>query len=118
MQKRLKVLVIILFLTLVFSNIFFGYQYLSSIRVLDETIQKQQTNSSVLNFTQLFMAKVLRGGGVVSFEDRLLLENAVRALNDKAIFTCWEKFTKAKDQAEVQNDFYDLFELLLKKISV
>jgi hypothetical protein len=118
MQKRLKILIIILTVTLLGSNLFFTYKYFSVAKTLEVTVEKQKVNASVLYFTQLFMAKVLRGGEVVSFDDRLQLENAVRALNDKEIFGSWESFTKAKDQAEVQADFYDLFELLLGKISL
>jgi len=116
MQKRLKVLIIILGICLIGSNLFFTYRYFSVTKELELTTEKQKINISVLYFTQLFMAKVLRGGEVVSFDDRLQLENAVRDLSDKEIFGSWEKFTKAKDQAEVQTDFYDLFDLLLKKI--
>jgi len=116
MTKKQKIAAATIFVLLFGSNLFFVYKYYSDHRNQRLTEQKQQINSQILSFTQLFMAKVLRGGEVVSFDDRLQLENAVRALNDKVIFAAWEKFTKAKDQAEVQNDFYDLFEVLLEKI--
>jgi hypothetical protein len=81
-------------------------------------IQKQQINSKILSFTQLFMDKVLQGSTTVSFDDRLQLENSVRALNDNEIFSSWQKFTNAKSQTEIQQDFYKLFDLLLKSIEI
>jgi hypothetical protein len=115
MQNQTKILIIIISLLAV-SNIFFLYQYRVSQRALNQIITQQQINAEILSFTELFMTKVLQGAKEVSFEDRLQLENAVRALNDQAIITAWQTFTKAKDSAEIQQDFYALFALLLKKI--
>ena len=118
MQKRLKVLMTLLFVSLVISNIFFAYMFVADTRALGTTIEKQQINSNVLSFTQLFMEKILRGSKVVSFDDRLQLENSVRALKDQNIFDAWQNFTNAKSQTDVQQEFYTLFDLLLKKISI
>lgn len=115
-MNRLKVLIIILFTSLVISNVFFAVKYFVVIKEMDAVEQKQQINSDVLSFTKLFVDKVLRGNKEVSFEDRLQLENSIRALKDKEAFACWEKFTKATDQTEVQSNFYELFSLLLGKI--
>lgn len=111
--------IIIIITLLILGNIFFAVMYVSrqvKLRNLEQTVASQQINEKVLEFSQLFFDKVLQGSKEVSFDDRLLLENAVRVLNDKEIFSAWEKFTKAKDQAEVQKDFYNLFQLLLKKL--
>lgn len=119
MQKT-KIL-IILVIILVISNIFFAWMYLSSkvtTRNLETKVETQTINSGVLSFSKLFMDKVLSGSKEVSFEDRLLLENSVRDLNDKEIFDSWQTFTKAKDQTETQQNFYSLFQLLLKKITL
>ncbi len=115
-MNRLKVLIVILFIVLVIGNVFFAVKYFINEREIQAMEQKQQINSSVLYFTQLFVDKVLRGNKEISFEDRLQLENSIRALKDKEAFDSWEKFTKAKDQDEIQSDFYDLFSLLLGRI--
>lgn len=117
MQNKIKILIIILFSALIISNIFFAYKYFRNQQVIEATIQKQQVNSNVLSFTKLFLEKVLRGSSTVSFDDRLLLENAVRDLNDKQIFDSWQTFTKAKEATEVQQAFYTLFAQLLQKIT-
>ena len=115
--KVLGIIVIVLFI----SNIFFVWMFISlkiSVRNLENKTSSQKVNANILNFTQLFMDKVLGGSKEVSFNDRLQLENSVRNLNDKEIFDSWQVFTKAKDSAEVQKDFYGLFQLLLKKITL
>jgi len=116
-QNHNKILILAIII-LALGNIFFAYKYIAKTRTLDEATQKQRINDKVLSFTQLFMDKALRGGTAVSFDDRLQLENSVRALNDKEIYTSWEKFTSAKSQTEVQQNFYALFELLLGKIAI
>ena len=105
-----------MFVSLTVSNIFFAVKYFILIKEIDTIEQKQQINSDVLSFTKLFVDKVLRGDKEISFEDRLQLENSIRALKDKQAFDFWDKFTKAKDQTEIQSNFYELFSLLLGKI--
>ncbi|KKP87763.1 MAG: hypothetical protein UR91_C0037G0002 [Candidatus Nomurabacteria bacterium GW2011_GWC2_35_8] len=115
-NKITKITIIVL----AFTTIFFAYLYFSScvkFRNAEKIIASQQVNEKVLSFSQLFFDKVLQGTKEVSFDDRLRLENAVRALNDKEIFDSWTKFTGAKDQTQIQKNFYSLFQLLLKKIT-
>ncbi len=116
MNERTKKILEILLVLLVISNIFLAYKFVQVRKTLVQTIENQKVNNSVLSFTQLFMNKVLLGTSEVSFEDRLLLENSVRDLNDKDIYSSWKAFTNAKP-GDVQTDFYNLFQLLLKKIS-
>jgi len=104
---------------LVIGNVLFAsiaLWALSRERVAEQKLSGQAVNAKVLDFARLFIDKVLRGDKEVSFDDRLLLENLVRDINDKEIFTAWQTFTKAKTQDEVQSDFYSLFDLLFKKI--
>lgn len=111
--------IITLIAILAIGNIFFASMYVSSQmarKKAEQAVVNSQINDKVLVFSQLFFDKVLQGTKTVSFDDRLQLENAVRALNDKTIFDAWTNFTNAKDQADVQKAFYGLFQLLLKKI--
>ena len=120
MQNKNSKVLIILVLLLVASTLFFAWKYTKSqvaIRSLETQVQSQTENTKILLFAQLFMDKVLAGSKEVSFEDRLALENSVRNLNDKEIFDSWQKFTAAKNADEAQQDFYALFQLLLKKMS-
>jgi len=95
------------------------YLYISSLINLQRTdviVAEQKVNEQVLNFSKLFFDKVLQGSKEVSFDDRLLLENGVRSLNDREIFDSWTKFTNSRNQGEIQGNFYNLFQLLLEKI--
>ncbi len=110
----------VLLAILVVGLAFFTWQYISlkgQLQAAEKTIGKQQINKKVLSFSELFITNVLQSGQAVSFDQRLQLENAVRDINDPKIYTAWQKFTNANDQAEIQQDFYNLFSLLLQKIS-
>ncbi len=80
-------------------------------------VKVQQINGKALIFTKLFVQKVLQGQEEINFDDRLQLENAVRDLNDQAIFSQWQRFTKARTNEEAQLEAGSLFTLLLDKIS-
>lgn len=111
----------ILFAVLAIGLVFFAMQAVSlkgQLQAARETIESQRINQKVLLFSKLFVADVLQGGNTVSFDQRLRLENAVRDIKDEAIYAAWQKFTNAKDQAEIQQNFSALFQLLLKKISI
>jgi hypothetical protein len=71
----------------------------------------------VINFSTLFIEKVLKAKTEVAFEDRLKLENAVRDLDDPAILGLWEKFTESGDQDQAQEAVKNLLDSLVKKIS-
>lgn len=120
MPVQRKKLYTILAAVLVIGLVFFAWQYISLKRQLqtaEKSVSGQQVNKKVLAFSELFITNVLQGGQAVSFDQRLQLENAVRDINDPQIYSAWQKFTNAKDQAEIQQNFYSLFSLLLKKIS-
>ena len=87
-----------------------------SLMASENTVKTFQYDQKVLNFTKLFIAKVLKADGEVSFDDRLNLENAVRSINDKTIFDQWQKFTNAKTAQEAQIEVKNLLELLVSKI--
>lgn len=119
MSKSKKILVMVVGGLLMLALVFFAWQYVllkQQLQTAQKTISQQQINTKVLLFSKLFTANVLQGGQAVSFDQRLQLENAVRDINDPQIYAAWQKFTNAKDQAEIQKDFYALFTLLLEKI--
>lgn len=82
----------------------------------ENTVKTFQYDQKVLNFTKLFITKVLKADGQVSFDDRLALENSVRNINDKIIFDQWQKFINAKTSLEAQIEVKNLLELLVNKI--
>lgn len=115
-----KKVVVILIIVLGLGLGFFGWQYFllqAQLQTAKSALESQQVNKKVLVFSQLFVTNVLQGSKEVSFDDRLQLENAMRDIKDPELFAAWQKFTSAKDQAEIQQQFSSLFQLLLKKIS-
>lgn len=111
-----KKFLIILFIVLIISNVFFAYKYLYECKKIKEINLRQETNKDILAFTLLFMNKVLQNSQEISFDDRLQLETSVRSLNDADIYDSWKNFTKATNSSDVQKNFYNLFTVLLKKI--
>lgn len=96
-----------------------GMKYLSAQKELRQTqaaMETRKTNEKVLEFTKLFVAKVLKAETEVSFETRLQLENAVRNLKDEGILAQWQKFIESKTEAQAQEEVKNLLEMLVNKI--
>ena len=103
------------------GNVFFGLRYYFAVQELEitrEQVKAQNLNEKILNFTIMFVDKVLKAKGEVSFEDRLKLENTVREINNQEILDQWTKFTNSKTQEEAQIEIKNLIETLVKKINI
>ncbi len=112
---------IILVLILLTGNVFWGVKYFSLQKELQETqtgLETQKLNEKVLEFTKLFIEKVLKAETEVDFETRLQLENAVRNLDDEEILVQWQKFVDSRAEAEAQNEVKNLLEMLINKIMI
>lgn len=110
---------LILVLILVAGNIFFIIRHNNLKNELHQTqtaIETQELNEKVLEFTKLFIDKVLKAETEVDFETRLKLENAVRNLGDEEILNQWQKFVESRTEAEAQNEVKNLLEMLVNKI--
>lgn len=107
-------------LLLISLNIYFGVSYFlesKSRKELENGLETQQLNTKIVVFSRLFVEKVLKAKNEVPFEERLQLENSVRALNDKSILDQWEKFTQSKTELEAQENVKELLSLLVNKLS-
>ena len=116
-SKRL--LLIIVISVLIFLNIFQFIKYLEAkreLKVASQAIVSQQINEKVLNFSKLFIDKVLKTKTEVDFETRLVLETAVRDLKDDEILAQWNKFVNSKNEIEAQDEVKNLLEMLVGKI--
>ena len=117
---RKTIILIIIILILAVGNAYFGVNYFlinKEVQETRESLKKMQLNTKVINFSRLFVEKVLKAKEDISFEERLGLENAVRDLNDKEILNQWEKFTESKTEPEAQENVKDLLDILTKKFS-
>ena len=114
-NKILLALVAILFLGI----LFLVPRYMLVQRELvnqNATVEKVNFNNRVLDFTSLFIEKVLKAKGEVSFEERLRLETMVRDLKDNEILSQWNKFVNSKTEAQAQEEVKNLLALLIRKI--
>jgi hypothetical protein len=73
-------------------------------------------NSQVLDFTAMFVDKVLGAKGDIDFDTRLALENGVRNLKDADVLNAWQAFVNSKTEADAQSRARDLLSVLVKKI--
>jgi hypothetical protein len=113
---RTRIAANVLMLLLVALNIFFSAQYISNINSENELIEQQALRTEerieTARFLKLFVEKVLGTNGVVSFEDRVKLENDVRALGDEQVIGQWEAFVESQDGEEAQQKAILLMSLL------
>ena len=118
-MTKQKTILIIIILLLLASNVFLGFKYFSvqkEVKQTQSTLEIQQTNEKILDFTKLFIKKVLKAETEIDFETRLQLENAVRNLDDEKILAQWQKFTESKTESDAQQEVKNLLELLINKI--
>ena len=118
MNKK-NIVLVILVLSLIGNAFLVGNYFLLRIDLTkaQKIIEQDQTNKKIAVFGNLFIEKVLKSEKDVDFEERLILETAVRDLNDQEILLQWRKFTESKIKEDAQREVKNLLELLLKKIS-
>jgi hypothetical protein len=121
MENKKRILIIVFIGALVIGNAFFAFNYFSISKEL-ETVKRAETktelNTKVINFTEMFIKKVLQTNTEVDFETRLSLENAVRDLKDEEVMTEWQNFVGSKTEADAQNSVKKLLEILVTKIQI
>lgn len=109
-----------LMVVLVGMNIFFSIQYTEGIReegkqaeIEAMRIEERLQNS---RFMKLFIDTVLGTNGVISFEDRVKLENDVRTLEDEQAINLWEAFVNSEDSEAAQKNAVRLMSYLSNKM--
>jgi len=120
-MNKSKILLIFIVLILLAGNVFWGVKYFSIVKEFRQTqvaLDAQVTNEKILDFTKLFIEKVLKSETEVDFETRLKLENAVRILDDEQIFLQWQKFVESQTEADAQTEVKNLLEILINKIKI
>ena len=115
-----RIIILALILILFAGNVLLGLKVfisMAEVNIAKETLKTYQHNDKVLNFTKLFIQKVLKTEGTVPFEDYLKLEGAVRDIGDNAILSQWQKFIDSKTEEQAQEEVKNLLEILAEKIS-
>ena len=107
----------LLLVLLLAGNLFFSIQYIYSIKadqvpVVDKGAQEVARIKNA-NFLKLFINKVIKTNGTVSYDDRVQLENDVRQIHNKELTTQWELFVASnKDQKKAEDAAADLMLIL------
>ena len=114
-------IILVLILILLAGNVFLGVKYFSVVKELRQdqaALQAQKTGDKVLEFTKLFIEKVLKAKTEVDFETRLRLETAVRDLEDEEIFAQWQRFIESRTEVVAQEEVKNLLDVLVGKIKI
>ena len=80
-KKVLLIVFISLFFVSLVFNAWLGYQLLSTINIYEA----QEMNIKILDFTDMFVEKILMADKEIDFDTRLALESTVRNLGDQQI---------------------------------
>ena len=116
-MKLIVIIVIVIVVLSLAANIFLWISLLIENKKNIEIQQKIHLNDKVLDFANIFIDKVLRSKGEISFEDRLKIENAVRDTQDNEIYNEWQKFIVAKTELEGQERIVNLLQFIVNTIS-
>jgi|AntRauTorckE6833_2_1112554.scaffolds.fasta_scaffold12127_4 hypothetical protein len=117
---RSRLLANFLMVALVAMNIWFSVQYTEGIRQegkqadvealrLEERLQNSR-------FMKTFIDTVLGTNGVISFEDRVKLENDIRTLDDDQAVQLWDSFVASEDSETAQENAVRLMSYLSNKM--
>lgn len=112
-----KYIFYIIILVLILANIFTGYQYFVINQKIQNIIQRDAKNANIVAFSRLFIDKVLKTTGEISYQDRLKLEGAVIAIHDNAIENAWYSFLQSSTEKEAQDRVLVLLTLFPDKLS-
>jgi len=118
-MDRKRIIILAAIIILACGVVVLGGGYLSQrqkIHMLEDQVQKERVNDKIVNFLDLFIQKVLESQKEISFDDRLKLENEVRALNDNQIIAQWDQFVNSKSVEDAQLQVKNLLHLLVQKI--
>tara|TARA_Y100000310_G_scaffold191145_1_gene191144 strand:+ start:1827 stop:2198 length:372 start_codon:yes stop_codon:yes gene_type:complete len=88
----------------------------SDLVTLQNEVVQQETNESIIGFTNLFIEQVLQTESEIDFESRLELENTVREIEDEEILEVWRAFVESRTEQEAQDNVVTLLIILINKI--
>ena len=116
MEKKFVIVLSLMVVVIIMLSVwcFFLAKEANSQKVL---LRDQEACGKAVVFARLFVDKVLLSSGTINFDDRLELENAVRAVNDQEVFSEWQKFTVSKNDGEAQKIVGNMLKLIIDKIA-
>jgi hypothetical protein len=115
-MKNSTAFFLLIIIILVIGNLYFASQFYSIRDKYEIILGTTRVNSKIIAFDKLFVDKVLKNTGEVSYEDRLKLENAVIETHDNEIIAAWHQFLNSKTEEQAQNGTKTLLTLFADKI--
>ncbi len=103
------------FLNLVLGTLYY-FEKTSSPKITKGYMLMTSKGMSYFDFFHDFFHKVIIADKEISFDDRLVLENAIRALNDEETLGAWRSFTNAKTSKETESALKILMDRILDRI--
>lgn len=111
---------LILIFVLLFAVVFLSIKWIElkiELKNKEASFKFQQINVKTVDFTRLFISKVLKNKQEVTLPERLQLENAILDLKDEQIANIWNNFKNSKTDSEAQKNVTELLEALMNKIT-
>lgn len=115
-MRKSAVILIIIIISLLAGNGYFGFKYFSAQEQLEKILNINRINAKIVAFNKLFVDNVLKNERDVSYENRVRLENAAVETQDKEIIDAWHSFLDSKTEAEAQEGTKNLLTLFVEKI--
>ena len=110
------IVLVIICIVLLASNIYFGMEYFSANGRANKLSSTKAQNTKIVALENLFISKVLKTQGAVSYQDRLNLQSAVVNLNDNGIMGDWNTFLASTTQDQAQQSVLVLLSDFTNKI--
>ena len=102
---RTRLISNVLMLVLVAGNIFFSIQYTESVKQqITQATDTTSTRYLAVHALSDFITIVLSTKGVVSYDDRVKLENDIVQIKDPTLSAEWAAFVASKDSATAQDN--------------
>ena len=115
-KSPLEIASIVILVILLTAGIYFGIRYFIILEKANILSEQRDVSAKILNFENLFINKVLKSQGEVSYQDRLKLENAVASIGDSYITSQWQTFLASKTEAEAQQNVLNLLNTFVQRI--
>lgn len=115
-MKNLQKIAIALIIIFALLAGFFAFKCYKTQAELEALSQKYSENVAIVSFVSLFTDNMLASKVEVPFEERLKMENAVRAIGNEEILRQWEKFTESATDIEAQENARILLLLLVQNL--
>lgn len=113
MNNKSIILIIAIVILLVCDAIFVA-KYFVVQQQLNKISLAVSSSDKIKFFNNIFIEKVLKSKGEVSYDDRVALENAAISTSNKEVVDQWHKLLESQTEKDAQKGVVDLLTLFAK----